>query len=170
MVAHLELFPIGLREANQYIKDHHRHHPPVTGYKFAIGCKNGENVAGIVIAGRPVSRYLDDGWTLEVTRLCTDGTQNACSILYSAAWRAAKALGYRHMVTYILESEPGTSLEASGWKCTREHAGGLQWNGIRKPDTELYPAEYKKRYEVWTDGYDPEEAIPHTEKKRGEES
>lgn len=72
---------------------------------------------GVAIVGRPVSRHLDDGWTLEVNRLCTDGSRNACSALYAAAWRAARAMGYKRLVTYILESENGASLRAAGWKC-----------------------------------------------------
>ena len=142
----LDLVPVSLAEANQFVADHHRHHKPVVGHKFSIGCSDGEKVVGVCIVGRPVSRYLDDGWTLEVTRLCTDGTRNACSMLYSAAWRAARAMGYKKLVTYILESENGASLRASGWKCVGQ-AGGLRWTGKRKPEVDLYPAQMKMRYE-----------------------
>ena len=100
----------------------------------------------MVIVGRPVSRYLDDGWTLEVNRLCTDGSRNACSMLYSAAWRAARAMGYKRLITYILESESGASLRAAGWKCIGQ-AGGLRWTGRRKPTVDLYPAQMKVRYQ-----------------------
>lgn len=86
----LEVCPITLKEANAFVGQHHRHHKPVVGHKFSIGCTDGEKIVGVAIVGRPVSRYLDDGWTLEVTRLCTDGTWNACSMLYAAAWRAAR--------------------------------------------------------------------------------
>ena len=113
----LEIVPISLAEANQYVSEHHRHHKPVVGHKFSVGCTDGENIVGVAIVGRPVARYLDDGWTLEVNRLCTDGTRNACSMLYAAAWRAARAMGYRKIITYILDTEPGTSLRAAGWKC-----------------------------------------------------
>lgn len=106
----LELIPMTLREANAFVEQHHRHHKPVVGHKFSIGVSDGEKVVGVAIVGRPVGRFLDDGWTLEVTRLCTDGTHNACSMLYAAAWRAARAMGYRRVVTYILESETGASL------------------------------------------------------------
>lgn len=99
----LELIPMTLREANAFVEQHHRHHKPVVGHKFSIGVSDGEKVVGVAIVGRPVGRFLDDGWTLEVTRLCTDGTHNACSMLYAAAWRAARAMGYRRVVTYILE-------------------------------------------------------------------
>jgi hypothetical protein len=104
-------------------------------------------VAGVAIAGRPVSRYLDDGFTLEVTRLCTCGAKNACSMLYAAAWRAARAMGYRKMITYILESESGASVKAAGFKCAGK-AGGLQWTGARRSAAQKYPQEMKRRYEI----------------------
>ena len=97
------LIPVSLAEANAFVAQHHRHHKPVTGHKFSIGCTADGQLVGVAIVGRPVSRYLDDGQTLEVNRLCTDGTKNACSMLYAAAWRAARAMGYRKMITYILE-------------------------------------------------------------------
>ena len=100
----LMLIPVSLAEANAFVAQHHRHHKPVTGHKFSIGCTADGQLVGVAIVGRPVSRYLDDGQTLEVNRLCTDGTKNACSMLYAAAWRAARAIGYRKMITYILET------------------------------------------------------------------
>jgi len=103
-------------------------------------------LVGVAIVGRPVSRYLDDGMTLEVNRLCTDGTKNACSFLYGAAWRAARAIGYTKIITYILASESGVSLKAAGWSCAGP-AGGLCWTGKRRPKSPLYPAEMKLRYE-----------------------
>ena len=96
--------------------------------------------------GRPVSRYLDDGWTLEVNRLCTDGSRIACSMLSGAAWRVARAMGYKRLITYILENESGASLRAAGWKCIGQ-AGGLRWTGKRKPTVDLYPAQMKVRYQ-----------------------
>jgi len=142
----IEIVPITLKEANAFVSAYHRHHGPVTGHKFSIGLAEGESIVGVVIVGRPVSRYLDDGCTLEVNRLCTDGTHNACSMLYGAAWRAARAMGYKRLITYILESESGTSLRAAGWKCIGQ-AGGLRWTGRRKPTIDLYPAQMKVRYQ-----------------------
>ena len=84
----LEVCPVSLKEANAFVAEHHRHHRPTVGHKFSIACTDGEKIVGVAIIGRPVSRHLDDGWTLEVNRLCTDGTRNACSMLYAAAWRA----------------------------------------------------------------------------------
>lgn len=97
----LEIVPMTLREANAFVEQNHRHHGPVAGHKFSIGLSDGEQIVGVAIIGRPVSRHLDDGWTLEVNRLCTDGSRNACSMLYAAAWRAARAMGYKRLVTYI---------------------------------------------------------------------
>lgn len=149
----LEICPISLKEANAFVEQHHRHHKPVTGHKFSIGCTDGEKIVGVAIVGRPVSRYLDDSWTLEVNRLCTDGTRNACSMLYAAAWRTARAMGYHKLVTYILESENGASLRAAGWKCAGR-AGGLRWTGKRRPSVDLCPAQMKLRFEVtdWNGG------------------
>lgn len=114
--------------------------------KFSIGCMADGRLVGVAIVGRPVSRYLDNGLTLEVNRLCTDGTKNACSFLYAAAWRAARAMGYRKIVTYILDTESGASLRAAGWKCAGL-AGGKRWTGSRRPAADLYPAQMKYRYE-----------------------
>ena len=138
----LEIVPMTLKEANTFVEQNHRHHEPVVGHKFSIGLSGGEKIVGVAIAGRPVAWHLDDGWTLEVNRLCTDGIQNACSMLYAAAWRAARAMGYKRIVTYILESEDGASLRASGWKCVGQ-AGGLHWTGRRRPEVDLYPAQMK---------------------------
>ena len=142
----LTLTPVSLKDANAFVAQHHRHHKPVTGHKFSIGCAEAGRLVGVAIVGRPVSRYLDDGHTLEVNRLCTDGTKNACSFLYAAAWRAARAMGYRKIVPYILDPEGGASLRAAGWVCAGL-AGGKRWTGSRRPKEDLYPAQMKYRYE-----------------------
>ena len=142
----LELKPVTLAEANAFVQQHHRHHKPGTGHKFSIGCMGNGRLVGVAIVGRPVSRYLDNSLTLEVNRLCTDGTKNACSMLYAAAWRAARAMGYQKIVTYILDTESGASLRAAGWNCAGL-AGGKRWTGSRRPATDLYPAQMKYRYE-----------------------
>ena len=113
----MTLTPISLSEANAFVALWHRHHKPVVGHKFSIGCEADGRLAGVAIVGRPVSRYLDDGKTLEVNRLCTDGTKNACSFLYAAAARAARAMGYQRIITYTLDTEGGASLRAAGWCC-----------------------------------------------------
>ena len=142
----IRLVPTTLREANAFVKAHHRHHKPVTGHKFSIGCEVEGRLVGVVIAGRPVSRYLGDGLTLEVNRLCTTGEKNACSMLYAAAARAAKAMGYQKIITYTLDTEPGTSLRAAGWTCMGR-AGGKRWTGKRCPAVDLCPPQMKLRYE-----------------------
>ena len=142
----LSLIPVSLKEANAFVNTYHRHHQPVTGHKFSIGCEQNGQLVGVVIAGRPVSRYLDDGLTLEVTRLCTTGERNACSMLYAAAARAAKAMGYRKIITYTLETEDGSSARAAGWCCAGS-AGGKCWTGKRRPAVQKYPAVKKLRYE-----------------------
>lgn len=143
----LSLQPITLKEAGEFVRQIHRHHRPPQGGKFAIGANNGEIVVGVVIVGRPVARLLDDGYTAEVTRCCTDGTPNAASMLYSAAWRAARAMGYRRLITYTLEVEPGTSLKAAGWKLIGQ-AGGGTWNRKSRPRVDMHPIGQKMLWEV----------------------
>lgn len=119
--------PLTLKQANDLVASLHRHHKPVVGHRFSIGVEHGGKVVGAVIVGRPVARATDQNNVAEVTRLVTDGTRNACSFLYQSAANAAKAIGYEKIQTYILESESGTSLKASGWKfegMTR----GRDWN------------------------------------------
>jgi hypothetical protein len=129
----MKVTPISLAEANAFVGAHHRHHKPVAGCKFCVAVSDdGGVVRGVAIVGRPVARRLDDGWTLEVNRCCTDGARNACSMLYAAAWRAAKALGFRRMITYTLPEEGGASLRASGWRLVGERGGG-NWNTPARP-------------------------------------
>jgi hypothetical protein len=128
----LDVVPITLEEANAFVALHHRHHKPVVGHKFSIAVADGETVRGVAIVGRPVARKIDNGWTLEVNRCCTDGTRNACSMLYGAAWRAAKALGFKRLITYTLPEEGGTSLRAAGWTLIGERGGG-NWNVATRP-------------------------------------
>lgn len=144
----LELVPISLAEANAFVELHHRHHAPVPGAKFCVGVSNGEKIVGVAIVGRPVARRLDNGWTLEVNRTCTDGTANANSMLYGAVTRAAWALGYRRLITYTLLEESGVSLRAAGWKVTAERAGGLSWNCPSRPRVNTLPRQYKMRWEA----------------------
>ena len=144
----LTVIPLDLDEANAFITHHHRHHKPVVGHKFSIGVANETGfIVGVAIVGRPVARGNDNGWTLEVTRVATDGTKNACSILYGAARRATFALGYKRLITYILNTEPGTSLKAAGWKCLGE-AGGGSWNCKSRPRVDKHPTQVKLLFEA----------------------
>jgi hypothetical protein len=145
---HLRVIPVSLKGANEFVALHHRHHKPVIGHKFSVGVlDDSDALRGVAIIGRPVSRNLDDGFTLEVNRVATDGVPNACSALYGAARRAAKALGYRRMVTYILESEPGTSLKGAGWKAVATTSGG-SWNCESRPRVDKAPTCSKVRWEA----------------------
>lgn len=126
----MEIKPITFKQACDFIKLNHRHHKPTVGCKFCVGLFDGEKMVGCVVCGRPVSRHYDDGLTCEINRLCTDGTRNACSMLYGAACRIAKAMGYKKCITYILETETGASLKASNFIC-EGIAGGKQWTGTR---------------------------------------
>lgn len=125
--ARLAIKHVELSEANAFVGQHHRHHDPDVGHRFSLGVYDGERLCGVAIVGRPKAKSYDQRMCLEVTRLATDGTPNACSALYGAAVRAGRALGYARIQTYILESEPGTSLKAAGWMCEGE-AGGGTWN------------------------------------------
>ncbi|MGK8887390.1 XF1762 family protein [Burkholderia gladioli] len=132
----LIIVPISLDEANAFVATHHRHHRPAVGHKFSIAAvdlaADEPRVCGVVIVGRPVARGNDDGMTLEVTRCCTDGTRNACSALYGAAWRAARALGYTRLITYTLPAEGGASLRGAGWRLVGARGGG-NWNTPARP-------------------------------------
>jgi len=143
----LELVPLSLDEANAFVSEHHRHHQPVPGAKFCIGVARAEYIVGVCIVGRPVARMLDDSWTLEVNRTCTDGSKNANSMLYGAAWRAAKALGYRKLITYTLPEESGASLRAAGWRCIGE-AGGGSWSRSNRPRVDTHPLQVKLKWEI----------------------
>lgn len=137
---------IDLAEANAFVARHHRHHKPVVGHLFSIGAVAGDSIVGVAICGRPVSRHRDDGETIEVTRLCTDGTRNACSFLYGAAARAAFALGFKKIGTYILASEPGTSLTAAGWRKIGE-TPGRSWSVPSRPRVDTHPLQKRFLFE-----------------------
>lgn len=141
----MEIRPIHLKEANEFVKKYHRHNIPTVGGKFAISCYDGDRICGVAICGRPVSRKLDDGLTLEIYRNCTDGTWNACSMLYGACGRIAKSMGYKKIITYTLQSENGASLKASGFIFDGE-AGGKVWTGSRKREYFVAPKEMKNRW------------------------
>lgn len=124
----LSIRPCELAQANQFITELHRHHKRVQGHRFSIRCVDTEGVTrGVAVVGRPVARLVDSTQVLEVTRLCTDGVKNGCSILYAAAARVGKELGYRKIQTYILDSEDGASLVAAGWVLEEANCAGGQW-------------------------------------------
>lgn len=144
----LVIVPTGLDEANVFVAAHHRHHPPVVGCKFCVGVAVELGIiVGVAVVGRPNARHLDDGWTLEVTRVATDGTKNAASALYGACRRVAFGLGYTRLVTYTLATEPGTSLRAAGWKNVGE-VRGRSWSCPSRPRVDKHPLQDKLRWEV----------------------
>ena len=114
-MSELTLVPLSLRQAKEYVTEHHRHHKAPVGHKFSVGVERGGELVGVAVAGRPVARAYDDGMTLEVTRTATDGTRNVNSKMYGAIRRAAKALGYRRLITYTQDGETGASLRGAGW-------------------------------------------------------
>ena len=152
----LKAKPISLAQANEFIASKHRHHFPVKRDKFRVGCEQNGNLVGVACVGQPVARMLCDGYTLEVVRLCTDGTKDVCSFLYSRCARIAKEMGYRKIITYILDTEDGTSLKASGWRCETKSAGGGSWNVPNRPrelvvttlfgEEQKYPIGKKQRW------------------------
>ena len=152
----LTIRPCDLSDANYFVSLHHRHHQPVVGHRFSISAWAGERLCGVAIVGRPVARLAGlPQEVAEVTRLCTDGTPNACSALYGATARVARELGFARIQTYILDNEPGTSLRAAGW--TNEgQAGGRQWKHTHgKPRRTDQPTTMKQR---WSKVFRPTEA------------
>lgn len=144
--ARLRTVPIELEEANAVVEAWHRHHGRVPGHRFSIAAITvAGDLVGVCIVGRPVARMVNHRTTLEVLRLATNGHPNACSILYAAAARAAKALGYDVIQSYILESEVGTSLAASGWERVRA-AGGGEWSRPYRKREDTHPTEAKQLY------------------------
>jgi hypothetical protein len=141
-----EIVPCELDDANAFVTAQHRHHPAVVGHKFSIAVVDESSVIrGVAIIGRPVARRNDDGFTLEVTRCCTDGTKNAASALYGAARRASFALGYRKLITYTLKTEPGTSLRAAGWKVVGE-VKGRSWSVPSRPRVDKTEAQLQDKF------------------------
>lgn len=142
----VDLRPITRDEARAFIRDNHRHHGVPIGWLWLHGCHDDEGtLAGVAVVGRPVARGLDEGLTMEVTRLATNGHPNACSMLYGAARRAAIAKGYRRGLTYILSSEDGASLRAAGWHWLW-HVEGRSWDTPGRPRTDKHPTEDKEAY------------------------
>ncbi|MFF5273829.1 XF1762 family protein [Streptomyces sp. NPDC000133] len=132
--ARLHLVPVRSRQAKDFVRAWHGHHPPPAGQIFAVGAADEMGTLhAVAIVGRPVARHLDDGATLEVTRTVSDGTRNANSLLYGASWRAAKALGYRRLVTFTQEGESGASLRGAGWHLIASRPPRAGWHTPSRP-------------------------------------
>lgn len=147
----LRIVPVTLELANDFVRRLHRHHKPVTGAKFAIGVTDGEAIRGVAITGRPVSPYLQAHKPLcaEITRCCTDGARNACSMLYGAARRAARAMGHEPIYTYSLPEEGGASLRAAGFRLDKEDAGGPAELWHSRPGRSVEAAGTNERGGKW---------------------
>lgn len=160
MSGRLEIWPMPIMYAKRYIAEHHRHHKPPIAAVFALAANVDADLVGVIIVGRPKARMLDNGITAEVLRCCTEGRRNACSFLYGAAWRAARAIGYRRLVTYTLPEEGGASLRATGWRNDGE-AGGGSWKRdardhwkARGTTSDAHPLGVKTRWSVETPDYE----------------
>ncbi|MFJ8532321.1 XF1762 family protein [Streptomyces sp. NPDC093591] len=130
----LHLVPVRSREAKEFVRLWHRHHPPPVGQIFAVGAADEDDtLRAVAVVGRPVARHLDDGATLEVTRTASDGARNANSLLYAASWRAAKALGYRRLITYTQGGESGASLRGAGWRLIARRPPRTGWHTPSRP-------------------------------------
>lgn len=143
----LALQPISQAEARAFVRQHHRHAKPDQGAKFCIGVSDGKNVVGVAVVGRPRARHLDDGWTVEVTRLCTDGTRNVVSKLMRGVKQTCAGMGYRRLITYTLESEGGASMRASGMKLVALRDGGRSWNCQSRPRVDTSHPDQKALWE-----------------------
>lgn len=167
----MRLRPVDLTEARRFVAEHHRHNRPPRGWRFGVGLANGsDELRGVAVAGRPINRNLEDGTTVEITRVCTLGDKNANSMLYAAVCRAAKALGYRRAITYTLESESGASLKAAGFHEAGRVKAGRSWasDGRARHDTTIWgdpilPEEDRIRWErIWAS----DERVPESEELR----
>lgn len=132
----LALVPAVWSDVQRFIERHHRHHPKPVGMKFCLAVAIGSELVGVATVGRPVARSFDDGWTLEVTRSCVvsdSDAKHANSMLYGAAWRAARAMGYRRIITYTQAGESGASLRAAGWRVIAERKPRAGWDTPSRP-------------------------------------
>lgn len=137
--ARLRIQPITHRAANAFVRRLHRHSRPTVGAVIAVAVADAtDQIRGVAIAGRPVAPALQDGLTMEILRVCTDGSRNACSMLYGACRRAARALGYQRILTYTLPTEGGASLRAAGFRFDGD-AGGPASNWHNRPGRTVQP-------------------------------
>lgn len=134
-MSNLDVVPVSFADACEFITAWHRHHAAPIGHKFSIGAAAGTMLVGVAVVGRPVARSYDDGRTLELTRCATDGTPHVSSLLYGAAWRAAKALGYRRLITYTQAGESGSSLRGAGWSVIASRPARAGWSVPSRPRT-----------------------------------
>lgn len=144
----LEMVPITRKEAQHFVEEHHRHLGRVTAaiFHLAVADTERDRVVGVALVGRPINPVHCDGWTLEVNRCATDGTRNACSKLYAAAWRVARNMGYKKLITYNREGESGASLRGAGFKVVGAVTRDNKWHN--RPVVDTTPFQPKLRWEV----------------------
>lgn len=130
----LHLVPLSQRMARECVTRWHRHNAAPRGDVVRVGVANDQGeLVGVGMAGRPVARHYDDGVTLEVHRVATDGHKNANSMIYGALTRAAFALGYTRVITYTQADESGASLRAAGWRVIAQRPARKGWNSVSRP-------------------------------------
>ena len=160
MVKGLYIRPISLKDACYFINLYHRHNVAPQGCKWCLSVYKQDKMVGVAVVGRPIARHLDDGQTVEIVRVCTDGTRNACSKLYGACVRVAKDMGYKKVITYILNTEDGASCKSANFNLVADNVGGGSWNCTSRPrrdtpvlqtnlfgETKTFTQGKKKRYE-----------------------
>ena len=150
----LDIIPITIRAANEFVEQHHRHNKKVQGARFAVGCLSDLKLVAVGIVGRPVARKLDNGLTAEITRLCASpgAPKNACSFLYGRCWRIWQQMGGKRMITYTFRKEAGGSIRATGWRmigATRGFGDHLKgWRTRPNREKQENVKEPKYRWEI----------------------
>jgi hypothetical protein len=142
-----EIKPCELKEAKDFIQKYHRHHKPPQGHRFSLKLVEENKIRGVIVVGRPIGRFQDDGETIEITRVCTDGMPNACSMLIGAVRRVGKAMGWKRIISYILETENGASYKASNFQLMGITKGDT-WNRKKRSRKDEQPTCIKKRWEI----------------------
>ena len=118
MAKEFKIVPLSLKEANEFVTTHHRHNKKTAGHKWSTGLMYQDELVGVAIVGRAISRHMDEKYTVEILRLCIKdpAPKNACSFLYSKVWRIWQTMGGKKIITYTLDEESGASMRAVGWK------------------------------------------------------
>lgn len=144
----LEAVPLPLRVCNEYIENFHRHNKPVQGSKFSFGCKYKGKLVAVCVVGRPISRFKDDGYTAEVTRICVfdDAPNGVNSFLYARSWRAWKAMGGKRIITYTLQSESGCSLRGANWRIINEVEINKKQGWLNRDNRKLQQASKEPKF------------------------
>lgn len=142
----MKVVPLTLREANAFVEKYHRHNKPCRGHRFSLGLMEGAQLVGVAICGRPISRMMCDGLTLEVNRLCVspEAPKNSCSFFYRCCWRVWSAMGGHRMITYTLQSESGSSLRGAGFRLAKE-IKGAGWNRFHR-ERELQDVQMQDKF------------------------